>query len=231
MASLLHKNSPEPRDPEKGSPDSSRILLIIRWSLAAFFFSGILVFFPSVSSVLFLLLTVLTVPIKPLERFFRSKIPFKKKHQNCCNGGSFCRLRSYLAEFGKQPQWRAQGSRRPSRLIPAPRAKSLPIRPPYKRPPRMRPPPKHPTLRRRPAPALTRCQPLTRKTIPPPTLRALPTQSLHPPPSQNPSPSQHLPRSRKFRIRKIIMDMCTQPPAANAIITKNTVLTAKRKTA
>lgn len=78
MASLLHKNSPEPRDPEKGSPDSSRILLIIRWSLAAFFFSGILVFFPSVSSVLFLLLTVLTVPIKPLERFFRSKIPLKK---------------------------------------------------------------------------------------------------------------------------------------------------------
>ena len=78
MASLLHKNSPEPRDPEKGSPDSSRILLIIRWSLTAFFFSGILVFFPSVSSVLLLLLTVLTVPIKPLERFFCIKIPLKK---------------------------------------------------------------------------------------------------------------------------------------------------------
>ncbi len=78
MASLLHKNSPEPRDPEKGSLDSSRILLIIRWSLAAFFFSGILVFFPSVSCVLLLLLTVLTVPIKPLEQFLRDKIHLKK---------------------------------------------------------------------------------------------------------------------------------------------------------
>lgn len=78
MASLLHKNPPEPRDPEKGSPDSSRILLIIRWILAAFFFSGILVFFPSVSSVLLLLLTVLTVPIKPLEQFLHNKIHLKK---------------------------------------------------------------------------------------------------------------------------------------------------------
>ena len=80
MASLLNQNGKPSagHDPQKNKSLLSTILLVARWSLAVFFLTGIFMFFPSVSSVLFLLLAVLTAPIKPLERFIREKLHLKK---------------------------------------------------------------------------------------------------------------------------------------------------------